>query len=424
MLLPFLLFGNSINKQNQSVNDTPIRVPAGGNSWVVDKLDEESGIISNEGIKNWNDSGSRIRVYFRLPKSGQLNLGLNAEVHSGVSRIKCTVDKVSKEIELTNTSMSDVFVGTYEVKEPGYHFVELEGLEKSDEFFADVKDILLGGEATEGDMYFVKDDFYWGRRGPSVHLSYPIPDEVKEAKWFYNEITVPEGEDVIGSYYMANGFKNGYFGMQVNSETERRFLFSVWSPYNTQNPDEIPEEYKIKLLKKGKDVYSGKFGNEGSGGQSFLRYNWVAGTTYGFLLKGEPVGDNHSVFTAYFFAPEVGEWKIIASFKRPFTDSYLTNLYSFLENFHTETGAISRKALYTNQWICDTKNNWHELTKAKFTADATARKDARLDYAGGVENGKFFMKNCGFFNERTKIDTWFTKEPKGRTPDIDFSKLP
>lgn len=60
--------------------------------------------------------------------------------------------------------------------------------------------------------------FYWGRRGPSVHLSYPFADNI-QAEWFYNEITVPVTQDVIGSYYMANGFGEGYFGIQVNSAT-------------------------------------------------------------------------------------------------------------------------------------------------------------------------------------------------------------
>ena len=74
---------------------------------------------------------------------------------------------------------------------------------------------------------------------------------------------MPAGGDVIGSYFMADGFAHGYFGMQVNSEKERRILFSVWSPYNTQNPDEIPQDQRIELLKKGDGVHTGKFGNEG-----------------------------------------------------------------------------------------------------------------------------------------------------------------
>ena len=79
------------------------------------------------------------------------------------------------------------------------------------------------------------------------------------------------------SYYMVAGFGEGYFGMQYNSPTERRVLFSVWSPFDTQDPKLIADAQKIKLLRKGKDVHIGEFGNEGSGGQSYLLYPWKAG---------------------------------------------------------------------------------------------------------------------------------------------------
>ena len=285
-------------------------------------------------------------------------------------------------------------------------------------------DILLAGEATREKVYYVKNDFYWGRRGPSVHLNYQLPEQTSEIRYFYNEITVPENNDVIGSFFMANGFAHGYFGMQVNSETERRILFSVWSPYKTDNPGEIPEEYKILLLKKGEDVYSGEFGNEGAGGQSYLRFFWKAGNTYRFLLGARPTENGETDFTAWFFAPEEGKWMLIASFRRPKTTVWVTRPHSFLENFATETGYISRQAFYGNQWIYTTGEEWIELTKMKFTADATARKEARLDYSGGVENQSFFLKNCGFFNETTLLDSFFERKPAGKMPDINFAELP
>ncbi len=42
-------------------------------------------------------------------------------------------------------------------------------------------------------------------------------------------MTVPEGDDIIGSYFMADGFNEGYFGIQVNSPAEGvyYFLFGV-----------------------------------------------------------------------------------------------------------------------------------------------------------------------------------------------------
>jgi hypothetical protein len=223
---------------------------------------------------------------------------------------------------------------------------------------------------------------------------------------------------------MANGFGQGYFGIQVNSPTERRVLFSVWSPYKTDNPEDIPEDQRIKLLKKGDGVYTGEFGNEGSGGQSYYKFMWETGTTYRFLLKGKPNGDGNTDFTAWFFAPEVNEWKLIASFSRPKTDTYLTRLYSFLENFHTTTGNVTRRANFSNQWIYTTKKEWLELTKIKFTADATARKESRMDYASGIDGDSFYLKNCGFFSETTPIDSYFHRNEGGEAPVINLHELP
>lgn len=409
-------------QEQQMSSNLGISIPPGGNSWVVNNLAENEIIISDGGIHNWTNESNIIRTYFKVYTTGSLHVGFNVKVASGASTLKVSVAGQSKEITLNNRNYRDIEVGTFQISETGYHNIQIECINKTSTYIADINEVLIGGTATSQDVTFVKDDFYWGRRGPSVHLSYSPPAN-KEILWFYNEVTVPTGQDVVGSYFMANGFGEGYFGMQVNSETERRVLFSVWSPYDTQNPDDIPEDYKIILLGSGEGVTIGEFGNEGSGGQSYKVFDWKAGNTYRFLLKGEPSINNSTDYTAYFYAPEVGDWQLIASFRRPYTSTYLTRLHSFLENFNTTTGFISRKGEYTNQWAHDTQGQWHELTQARFTADATARSGNRLDYAGGVDGSKFFMKNCGFFSDNTTIDTDHTRAANGTAPNIDFSQL-
>jgi hypothetical protein len=401
-----------------------VQIPPGGNSWVVNQPENNREMIAEAGIQNWTDSNSRIRTFFHLEKTGDLTLGLRIRAIDGPATIRCNFGGEVRDVTVSGDGFEDLAIGSFRVAEAGYLWLELQGLQKTGAGFAEVEAVLLGGPAGRGEVRYVKDEFYWGRRGPSVHLWYELPGAASDIAWFYSEITVPEGQDVLGSYFMANGFGEGYFGFQVNSPTERRILFSVWSPYQTDNPNEIPEEYKIKLLKKGADVYTGEFGNEGAGGQSYLRYNWRAGATYRFLLRGEPAGGNATNYTAYFYAPEEGRWLLIAGWRRPKTNTYLKGLYSFLENFYTETGVTARRALYGNQWVYDTSGRWHELTRVRFTADNTARKGNRLDYTGGVENGRFFLKNCGFFSERTAIDTPFERPPTGRTPQVNFRDLP
>lgn len=401
-----------------------IAIPAEGNSWVDSNSTGNEELTGKGGIKNWSDEKLIIKTWFKTNQLGKLDIGLISKANSGAGSIKVSCGSKSETVLIKNPDWDTIPIGSFMIESPGYKCIEIQGVYKSGDFFPEIESILIGGEATTGDVYFVHDDFYWGRRGPSVHLNFQIPEAAGDVEYFYNEITVPENNDVLGSYFMANGFGQGYFGMQVNSPEERRILFSVWSPYKTDNPQDIPEDHKIKLLKKGEEVYTGEFGNEGSGGQSYFRFMWKAGTTYKFLLRGKPAGDGKTDFTAWFFAPEIGEWKLIASWRRPKTDTYLTHLYSFLENFYTETGNIERKGYYSNQWIYTTQKQWMELTKIKFTADATARKQSRMDYAGGVENQTFFLQNCGFFNETTSIDTIFIRSETGKTPNIDLEKLP
>jgi len=413
-----------VDEEKKLEDELTISVSVGGNSWVINDASLNRNMISDEGLKSWKNKTSVIRTFVRVNKAGSISVGIKAKQTKGSSKVKITIGEESKEITINNQEMGIIPVGRFNVSQEGYVQIDMQGVSKSDYYYGEVSHIIVGGDATSEGTDFVKEEFYWGRRGPSVHMAYNVPSSVGDVKWFYNEVTVNEGDDVLGSYFMANGFGEGYFGIQVNSETERRILFSVWSSYVTDDPNNIPEDEKIKLLKKGDEVKTGEFGNEGSGGQSYRVYNWKAGNTYKFLLKGEPSENNSTDYTAYFFAPEIGTWELIASFRRPKTSTYLTHPHSFLENFNPDMGFLFRKASYANQWVQNTHGNWTELNSARFTADATAHKGSRLDYAGGVEDGTFFLKNCGFFSDRVPYDTSFTRAKTGVVPSVNLNEYP
>ena len=408
------------------VTSAQVIVPLGGNTFKTDP-DLQGGKINDKGIVDWIDDMVDFETYIYFTRPGKVKVWLVAAAPAGTNTITFSDYNASKNIKVSGTAPKEYFAGEYSIEDTGYATFIIEGVSKRGKQFANIQSLKLEGSAINESTAFVKNNegnfYYWGRRGPSVHLNYPTPANV-DVEWFYNEITVPEGEDVLGSYFMAAGFGEGYFGIQVNSPTERRILFSVWSPFSTDDPKSIPEDQKIKLLKKGEQVYAGEFGNEGSGGQSFLKYNWQAGNTYKFLLHGSPDNFGLTTYTAYFFAPEKNEWKLIASFRRPKTNTYLKKLHSFLENFLPEYGNEERTVLFSNQWVCDAKGKWYELNKAKFTGDNTARKAYRLDYAGGISNNAFYLRNCGFFSNRTNLDTIFERMPNNQKPEIDFDKLP
>ncbi|MDR1898052.1 MAG: DUF3472 domain-containing protein, partial [Prevotellaceae bacterium] len=377
--------------------------------------------VKDEGIRGWSDSSDVYSVYFRTSSTGKLNLFLT---YGNADKSTVSVKYLEKQftVKLNSNKNDTIYAGTVFVKDTGYIKIDLRGIAKAGNSYADINKLLISGEAAKGKLHFVNSfDFYWGRRGPSVHLAYPLPKD-ENIEWFYNEITVPEEKSPAGTYYMSNGFGEGYFGIQINSHTERRVLFSVWSPFRTDNPEDIPEDMKVKLLKKGENVRTGEFGNEGAGGQSYMIYPWKTGNTYGFLTKIRPDGKGSTVYTAYFHGDE-NRWILLASWLRPKTDTYYTGAHSFLENFDNEKGHLSRKGFFHNQWARTVNGKWIEITEARFSADNTARQQARMDYKGGVENGRFFLQNCGFLNDYTTIGTPLSRPATGKAPEIDFTQL-
>ncbi|MBL7764248.1 MAG: DUF3472 domain-containing protein [Chitinophagaceae bacterium] len=414
------------NCYSQSLTNKML-IPLGGNSWVTVKAKNGKEEVTNKGWKNWEHSDVVWSTYIKINTPGVLKVSVALAVPEGKSKIACSIERESKIITVAGKGKKEYAVGEWKIAKAGYVKIDMKGIAKTGKVFADVSELPVEGTAVNEQTAFVKNNddnyFYWGRRGPSVHLNYDISEAGDDIEWFYNEITVPVGSDPIGSYFMTNGFGEGYFGIQVNSPTERRILFSVWSPFNTDDPKEIPADKKILMLKKGKGVHTGEFGNEGSGGQSYLKYNWKAGETYKFLLRAEPVGNNYTNYTAYFYAVEEKQWLLIACFSRPATHTYLTHLHSFLENFDPLTGYISRKAWYHNQWVKTKAGEWKAITKMLFTGDATAGKGYRLDYAGGAEGDKFYLRNCGFFNDNTVLKTKFSHTTPAKMPEINFSDL-
>ncbi len=393
-------------------------VKLSGNAYV--SASHRGATIQDEGLIKWTSEDALIDtyIYFHEPQNATLSIKGTAE---GESIIMLTFNNNSKEVKIDKGDF-EIKVGDYQIDKPGYMPISLKGVSKSGDTFANVQSFLL---TTENKITYVGDfSHYWGRRGPSVHLKYNLPED-EQVEWFYNEVTVAEGDDVVGSYYMSNGFGEGYFGIQCNSPRERRVLFSVWSPFDTQDPNLIPEHQRIKMLRRGEGVHIGEFGNEGSGGQSYLRYDWKAGNTYKFLTQIKPDGEGNTLYTAYFYATDENRWRLIASFLRPETDTYYKGAHSFLENFLPTQGHITRRVMFSNQWSRTVSGKWVEATKGTFTYDNTAHQKARLDYQGGYESesNSFYLQNCGFFNESTIYGTTFDRVENGKAPEINFEEL-
>lgn len=409
--LSVLVGGNVIAQQTKTYD-----IPLVGNAFEVGHKEGSSSTVTKVDALISPQTKNVTKTYFKVLGTGNVNIQLKGEAKND-AQLNVGFNKKTKKYNWKSTDKT-ISVGTFAISKPGYVSVDLSGLKGE----IPITDLIVSGTAVDNGIIYSNDPqyYYWARRGPSCHLAYEIPSD-KNVSYYYNEIVVPKDADIIGSYYMANGFGEGYFGIQANSETERRILFSVWSPFVTDDPKSIPDDEKIVLLKKGDNVKTGEFGNEGSGGQSYMKYNWKADTTYKFLLKGVPNGDNSTTYTAWFFMPETNNWQIIASFKRPKTNTYLKRFHSFLENFMPTQGYLTRKVNFNNQWVYD--GEWKKVNGAKLTVDATYKANQRIDATGGTTSTGYFLKMGGFFNEIEQPGTAFKFDNKQTAPQIDFSKL-
>ncbi len=404
--------------QNESV------VTLAGNAYVTavsEGADSKEVFIDEQNcaLRNWDSTEDVVSFYFKTEKSGKMKVAFQAK---GNSKIEVSLLGKKKKIKLNSDTLTRVEVGTFKVKTPGYVKMDIRGIKKEGADFGNVSTVLVSGDVAP--VVCVAPDFstHFGRRGPSVHMGYTLPKE--NIEWFYNEIVVPEEGDIPSSYYMACGFGQGYFGMQNNTPYPRRVLFSVWSPYETDNAAEIPDSLRIVLLKKGENVKVQDFGNEGSGGQSFMHYDWKPGERCRFLMGVKPDGNGNTVYTAYFFDNHKNKWQLVASFRRPEISTWYTNAHSFLENFNPVMGYINRKAYYCNQWARTTDGRWIPVTRGRFTCDTTGHYRHRLDYTGGVEGEDFFLSMGGFFDDVMTSGTNFERSGNvSEAPEIDFSTL-
>lgn len=404
----------SVQSQNTQI------IPANTGYAVPAEKDDENLFQQAKGVQNWNDTKQELQYFFYLKNTGTLNLEINSKNASAGSVISVKVAGKTFQSQIPQgIDFQKRKVGTVLIKDSGFYSITIKGIKKAGSVIADIASIELSGEASIG-MHFNKKP---RRNAASVHLRYPIADTTRLIS-FYNEITIPENADIVHSYYMSNGFARGYFGIQVNSENERRVIFSVWDAGNEAvSRSKVADSNKVKLLAKGDGVFADDFGNEGTGGHSHWVYPWKSGITYKMLVTAlTDSASQTTTYTGYFFVPEQQKWKLIASFRAPKDGRPLRNLYSFNENFVGVNGQLQRTAYFGNQWGQRENGTWIELTNAKFSYDATGKAGDRIDFGAGMEAGMFYLWNGGFKPANAKFGDDFTRPAANKKPTIDFGK--
>ncbi len=367
-------------------------------------------VSKERGISQWKDDSRQVLWFGQIKTPGKLSATIKLKGDEG-RKFRLTVAETSHEATVKNGVAS---FGEFEIAKAGYVKFELTSKTNADGKGL-IEALVLDGPAVK-DAHFNLDP---RRNAASVHLAYPTPKDEKIAM-FYNEVTAIE--EPLYTFYMACGFSRGYFGMQINSESERRIIFSVWDAGKGQKAvdrSSVAADDQTQLLAKGDGVEAGVFGNEGTGGHSHLVYPWKTGEAQKFVVTVKPDG-SHTTYSGYWFHPENKAWMLIASFRAPKDGNYLRGLHSFSENFGGQNGHQQRKAFYGPQWIANADGKWTELTTATFSHDPTG-KVSRLDRCMGVENGRFFLSHGGFIEGFTKFGEPFQRPATHQPPAL---KLP
>ncbi len=376
---------------------------------------EGAEVSADSGISGWTDPKLKVLWFGEFAVPGKLACALSVNVPAGgETRLRLTVAGASREAVAKSTGTAPVTLdfGTFDIPAAGYQKLTLESLNPAGQGAGGLQALVLDGPATTGAHFNLGER----RNAASVHLSYPTRGWTN-IDAFYCEVTGVETP--LWSYFEACGWHRGYFGMQVNSPTERRIIFSVWdSGHEGVDRKKVGAEDRTSLIAKGEGVFAGDFGNEGTGGHSHLVYQWKTGARQRFLVTAQPTDATHTIYAGYWYQPEQQHWQLISSWKAPKDGSYLRGLYSFNENFGGSNGELRRKALFGNQWFHTADGQWHEQTTATFSHDPTG-KTSRLDRFMGVEDGQFFLSNGGFIPGFTKFGELFTRPGTGHPP-ADF----
>ncbi len=342
-------------------------------------------------IKGWSSTKNHLVWFVKFRSAGEVHVSLyGKDLPTGNGTFKLKVSNKSGQIASGDSNGSDTSLdfGTFNVRKEGYVRFELSALSAS-------SSVQIGGLKLAGAPVataLINETKY--RSSASVHVRWPAPRNAP-ITWFYNEI-VPKSSP-LSTYYMACGWSRGYFGIQVNSPTERRVIFSVWdSGKEKVTRDKVDKELQVQLVEKGPGVFTGSFGNEGTGGHSHLLYSWKTDSVQRFLVRAKPIGTK-TIYSGYYYFNDRKSWGLISSWSAPQDGKYLGSLYSFIEDFWGGEGQKQRLADFGPAWI-KAGSDWSQVTNGSFTH--TARMpNYREDYYYKVSGSRVTASAGGYTNE-------------------------
>ena len=199
------------------------------------------------------------------------------------------------------------------------------------------------------------------------HLWWNLEKQDK-AVCLYGEITVLATHPAVyycGANWHPGEAAGGYCGIQDNSPTERRTIFSIWDTSPTLHP---------QTTKADPQTVFNRFGGEGEGAHSHMPWDWKVGDTFQFFVRKQPGAAAGTTDAAYYiFDRKAKKWRHSATITCPNGDKKTEAsvatigggaVASFLENYLGKDRDIAKLALY-RLWLGNDLSTMKSLTRAR-----------------------------------------------------------
>ena len=237
-----------------------------------------------------------------------------------------------------------------------------------------------------------------GSAASAQHLWWNL-DGQNEAGCLYGEITVLATHTTIyycGANWHPGEPAGGYCGIQHNSPTERRTIFSIWDTSPALHP---------RVTAADAATVFGRFGGEGEGGHTHMLWPWKVGDTFQFFVHKQPGGKPDTTACRYYVYDRAAKtWRHSATITSPNGGKKCVatlggGMNSFLENFSGRDREVPKLALY-RLWLgtsiekmnCLTcavgDGKWGELHGAYYLAEGDDAKLAAVFARLEPEYGK------------------------------------
>ena len=227
-------------------------VPLAGNSFPASPrdgraIDARSGLRLTAAAEE--KDAAEFSAYFRISNPAELQLSFAKAVSNGAVKAVTTINGERFVSDLGQATDQRAAIGNVNVKAAGYVELNIKAIGQGS---ATLGEIIVESDTADLKVDFVQSNdgnmFYWGRRGPSVHLRYSVPRD-RKLQYAYSELTVPKAWIPSGrtswpmalakvilackSTAPANGACCSPFGVRIKPITRETFpptnAFNCWA---------------------------------------------------------------------------------------------------------------------------------------------------------------------------------------------------